>query len=586
MATNSLIFDNLCNLACCDHNDERIHSDLANHSETFKQGIYKINQIFYLAVGYGLSNITMIEGNDGIIIIDTGESFDVASKVFADFSKITNKPVKCIIYTHNHFDHIAGVKAFTTKEDVENGNVKIYAHRKIMAGIINNASVVGPIINARGISTFGLVLETNASGHINDGIGPRLKPGKATFIHPTDFVDTELDINICNINMRLVYAPSETDDEIFIYFPDHSVIQSADIIMGESYPNLYSIRGTPNRDPIKWYESIDLMRKLKPDYLIPSHGRPLEGKEKVYNMLTAYRDAIQYTHDQSVRWINKGYNADELAEVIPHLPENLNHPWLQEYYGTVKHSVRQIYAGYLGWFQGDPTFLDPENNKIRARNYIEGFGGRSKVLSIACSSIDEGNYKWAAEILTYLVTFNINDQIARSLKANCLRQLAYKTKNTNWRNWYLTSAKELDNTIDYKLINNAHGCDSQDIIAEIPIPIFLKSLCTKLMAEKSLNTYITMGFNILPKNITYYLEIRSCIVEFHDQSVDKVDYIINIEENTLRNIFLRNTTALEEIKKGNLTFGKGTNLEGMQSFFDYFDIKNVVTTPKLALPHL
>lgn len=584
--TQLLHLDNMCNFACCEHS-VNVHKELSNLSNTFTQGIYKINDIFYLAVGYGLANITMVEGNDGVIIIDTGESLEMAQNVYKDFRKITDKPIKCIIYTHNHLDHIGGVKAFVSKEQVDNGDVKIYAHRKIMEGVINNASVVGPIINARGISTFGLTLETYTSGHINDGIGPRLKTGTSTFIHPTDFLDDELEINVCNIRLIMKYAPSETEDEILIYFPDYNTVQSADIIMGESYPNIYSIRGTNNRDPIKWYESIDLIRKLRPKHLIPSHGRPLSGKNKVYNMLTAYRDAIQFTHDQTVRYMNKGYTPDELVQVISCLPDNLkNNEWLQEFYGTVKHSVKQIYFAYLGWFQADPTYLDPVDNKTRANNYVKAFGGRSNVINIANNYIDNKDYKWAAEILSYLITIDYNDMIARNMKSLCLRELGYNTKNTNWRNWYLTSAKELDGTINYSLVNKNHGCDGLDIINEIPISMFLKNLCVRLDISLTKDVYTTMGFCIKPNNKLYYLEIRSCIVEFHEDSINHtVDHLINIDENALKSIFLRIISLNEAVDKHLLTFDSNTNIEDLKHFFNYFDIKDE-KIPFLALPHI
>jgi alkyl sulfatase BDS1-like metallo-beta-lactamase superfamily hydrolase len=595
MSSSLLTLDNCCNLACTDHST-LVHPELSKHSETFKQGIYKVNDIFYLAVGYGLSNVTMIEGNDGVIIIDTGESYEVAINIAHDFKKITHKPVKCVIYTHNHLDHIAGVKAFTTKEQVDNGDVKIYAHRKIMEGVINNASVIGPIINARAISTFGLTLETYTGGHINDAIGPKLKTGITTFIHPTDFVDEVLTVTSCGITMILRYAPSETDDEIFIHFPDFDLVQSADIIMGESYPNLYSIRGTHNRDAVNWYTSIDKIRALRPKYLLPSHGRPLEGKEEVYAMLTAYRDAIQFTHDQTIRYMNKGYTPDELVTVINELPENLkNHPWLQEHYGTVIHSVKQIYHGYLGWFQGDPTFLDTINPRVKARNYVDAFGGEGKTLSIACSSIKEGDYKWAAEVLTYLITLNPEDKNARTLKACCLRELGYKCKNSNWRNWYLTSSKELDGSINYSQAAKMHGCDAMDIINEIPISIFLKCLCTRLNTQLSAEVGMIMEFNILSgsvdhsKNIgLYFLEIRHSIVEFHENKnniIGPVHYSINIFEHALKDLFLKNISLVDVITKGLLTFNVGTNLMTLQQFFGYFEIDNA-GIPFLALPHV
>jgi|GEM_PF-2966677 len=363
---------------------QTIPARMTDHSRKMEQRVYKIADNVYSAVGFALANSIMIEGRDGIVIVDVTESVDSAKAILAEFRKITNKPVRAVIYTHNHSDHTMGVKAFTSEEDVKAGRVDIFAHETLMDTVINNANVVAPILGLRSAYSFGIALERGPEGSVNEGIGPKLVIGQRTFIAPTKTFKDSLDVSIAGVKMHLQHAPSETDDEIVVWLPDSKVLLTAEVIQGECFPNLHTLRGTKYRDPVNWFKSIDVLRRFGAEHMVPSHGRPVSGKEMIEDLLRSYRDAIQYVHDQTIRNMNKGLTPDELVEVVSKLPPHLaNHPWLGEFYGTVKHSVREIYVGYLGWFEGDPTFLDPLPRADRAARYVEQMGGRDAILTAA-----------------------------------------------------------------------------------------------------------------------------------------------------------------------------------------------------------
>lgn len=587
MANNIKFDSNGINLAFTEVSD-KVHPRLTEHSKTFEQGIYHLDDKFYLGVGYAVANSFMAVANNSIIIIDMTETIEAGENVFNDFRKYTNLPISTCIYTHNHLDHIGGIKAFTNTDDVNNGIVKIYAHDTLMDDIRNMTSNVGDILNRRAVYTFGLALENGEEGQINDGLGPRIIVGHPTFIPPTDTFSDELELTVSGLKIKLIYAPSETDNEIMIYFPDYKVLQSADILMGESYPNLHSIRGTKYRDPVQWINTIDKMRSLRPKYIFPSHGRPIEGEDNIYEMLTAYRDAIQFTHDQTVRYMNKGLTPDELVEIISELPENLrNHPWLGEFYGTVKHCVRQIYQGYLGWFKGDPTFLDPLPKKERAEKHIKIMGGRESIMNEAVIAFENKDFKWAAEILTYLITFDKTDIEAKELKSECLKELGYKCMNTNWRNWYITSAKELDGTFNHEYVKTIHGVDAKDITAEIPVEMMLRHFCVKLNTEKSSSICKAFQFDITDIDEQFILEIRHCVLEFHhnnDSFGNIIDHSIKVSSNILKSILLRRSTFASEIDNENIICGENTNLDMIRDFLSYFDLEKEY--PVLTQPHI
>jgi alkyl sulfatase BDS1-like metallo-beta-lactamase superfamily hydrolase len=290
----------------------------------------------HCAIGYGLANSMLIEGDDGNIIIDTLESLESAIELHKDFQSISSKPVVAIIYTHNHADHIFGAEALAG-ENIK--NVKFYAH-STMEDILAQMSFVQPITFERASRQFGMFL-TKENGHLNSGIGLSLnfnQKSTRAFVNPTDTFDTDsCKLKIAGRDFILYHAPGETDDQIVIYMPNEKVLFAADNIY-KAFPNIYAIRGTIARDAIQWVSSLDLMRNLRAEYLVPSHTRPVSGEDTIYDLITNYRDAIQFVHDQTIRFINKGLTPDEIiGNNLIQLPKNLQeHPYLQEFYGTVQ----------------------------------------------------------------------------------------------------------------------------------------------------------------------------------------------------------------------------------------------------------
>ena len=555
--------------------DERpaptVNPRLTEHSRKMAQQIYRVTDNVYSAVGFGGANVTMIVGRDGVIIVDTMESVDAAKNILAEFRKLTDKPVKAIVYTHNHTDHTMGVKAFTTEEDVKAGKVDIYAHETMMNTVISNASVIAPILGLRSAYSFGVMLETGPEGKINQGLGPQMVFGQRSFIAPTKTFKDALDVEVAGVKLRLIYAPSETDDEIIVWLPDQKLLQTAEVIQGETFPNLHTIRGTAYRDPVKWFKTIDLMRRLGAEHLVPSHGRPVSGKDKVEDLLTAYRDAIQYVHDQTVRQMNKGLTPDEIAEVVAQLPPHLaNHPWLGEFYGTVKHSVRQIYQGYLGWFNGDPTTLDPTPRAEQAKRYVALMGGRDAVLKAAQTAADNGDHQWAAELLTHLIRLNPNDQEACKRKAHALRQLAYKTQNTNWRNWYITSARELDGTMNKAVAAGAmSSLAAPEIMQQLPPGKFFEALTVRLDPLKSADVHLTAAFRITDTAQSYALEIRRGVAQLHEMAPPSAEVTLHLTQAQMQRIIARQTTFANLLQAGEIRAdGNVALLARFNSFFD------------------
>ena len=498
-----------------------INAELKQHTQHFVQKLYKVADNVYSAVGWQLGNVVMIEAPEGLIIVDTGESVSESRKIMAELRKVSDKPVKAVVYTHFHPDHINGVQAFVSPEQVASGEVQIYAHETLLANVVAQGAQVGPILGVRSAYSFGSFLPAADNQDMNAGIGPLAKAEPSTFIAPTITFKERLDTRVAGLPVQFLHAPSEAPDEIVLYLPDNQVLISAEVDQGPTLPNIHTLRGTKFRDPVQWVASLDLLRSLKAEHMVPLHGRPISGAEQVEEVLRMTRDGIAYIHDQTVRWMNKGLTPDELVEKVklpPHLAGYT--PYLREYYGTVKHSVRQIYNGYLGWFQGDPVDLDPIPPKDKAQRLIALMGGREKVLLAAGEAYLKGDYQWAAELSGYAIRVDNEDALARDIKARSLRKLGYASMNINWRNWYLTSAMELEGKFDGDDVREQaqvlRGVFlSPQMVKNFTPQAFLGNWVTRIDPEKAGDVQMTLGFEFPDVGEQWALEVRRGVAQLH-----------------------------------------------------------------------
>ncbi|CAB3797700.1 Putative alkyl/aryl-sulfatase YjcS [Paraburkholderia caffeinitolerans] len=549
---------------------------LTEHSRRMAQRIYRVAERVYCAVGYALANIIFVVGDDGIVVVDATEAVSSAQRIYEDFCAIDPRhrelPVKAIVYTHNHTDHTGGVRAFADEAALESGRVEIIAHRSLMDVVVNNANLVAPILGTRTAYSFGALLQPGATGKVNAGIGPVLVVEPASFLAPTRVFDDRLDVTLAGVRFEFFHAPSEADDEIVMWLPDLGVLLSAEVIQGECLANVHTLRGTRYRDPVRWYQTIDMMREFEATHMVPAHGRPVSGACAVADVLSVYRDAIQFIHDQAIRHMNLGMSPDELAETIPCLPAHLaEHPWLGEYYGTVKHSVRQIYSGQLGWFNGDPATLDPLPRSERARRTVELMGGPKAVLVAAQTALDGGDWRWAAELASLLVHIDSSDGAARRVKAAALRELGYRTENTNWRNWYLSAANELEHAYDQLPFKGSSAFASPDVLRAQPLRNLFQGFSVRVDPSRCANVQMMLAFRIADRNETYTLEVRRGVLRVHEHTSLTADVQLALDCETLYALLGELSTRLPaSLADGSVRLERGTPVL-VQAFFDCFE---------------
>ena len=558
------------------HSD-MVHPELTAHSNKMAKGIFAFKNKFYQVYGYGLTSPMIVDGENGLLIFDPVESVDKMTSVMDDFRKVTgnNKPVAAIMYSHWHPDHYAGVRGIEGAE-----NAKIIAHDTFMANVVKGSmGGNGPALGFRVDYSLGTLLNVEEGGRINGGLGPDFEIREHSLISPNTLVQGKnglLEMTIEGVKVEFKHVPSEASDEITAYFPDFDLLFGSEVIQGESFPNLHTIRGTQYRDPSIWFPGIDTLREYNANTLMLSHGRPVVGASHVDNTLTSYRDAIQFTYDQSIKAINDGATQEDLIREIK-LPKHLeNHPWLGDFYGSIRHAAKQIFVGEMGWFDGDPTTLNPTYSVTASKRYVEMVGGKEAMMGLANQACDTGDFQWCAELATHAVRVNLDDMQPRLLKAKALRELGYRETNNNWRNWYLTSAKELDGTLDYsKKIN----LQAPDLMAEFEPSQLVGAMRFSLNSERSQDKHFTVAFEFDDYKETHALEIRQSVAQFHKDYEGKPRATVKITKPVFLGLLVGKMDFTQAVQNGHIQIGGDAT--AVSEFFSLFD--KPAENPKITL---
>ena len=506
-----------------------------------EQKVYQVVDNVYIAIGYGLANSILIVGDQGNIVIDTTENPETAQEIFREFQKISNQPILGIIYTHSHVDHWRGSPSFV------NENTKIYAHQTFEKGFTDQNNLIRPILTQRGMKQFGFYLPPELQN--GQGLGSSLQWSfdQSPVVYPTDFfVGEKSTITIAGITLEVQHAPGETDDQILIYYPDKKLL-----IAGDNYymrfPNLYTIRGSSYRDTKKWYQSVDKMRAYQADYLLSCHGPYLSNNEEIDRRLTIYRDAIQYIHDYVIRGMNQGMTPDELVSnfIYPDFFDNQFD--LEEKYGKVSWSIRNVYNGYLGFFDGKAVNLEPLSHFERSQNLIELLGGKEQLILQIDRAMEENNYQWAAELSDIGFSVFPQDPLIVNRYIHSLETLGSLEENPIARNYYFSEALELRNgkTFEDYLISPTDA-------NSVPLRAFFESMPTRLNVEKAKGEFLRVGFNFPDTQEQYGVIIRNQIAEITNSFSEDYDVIVTVDSNVWKSILLKTKDGKQALRNGEM----------------------------------
>lgn len=529
---------------------------LSAHSAEFRREVVKVADGVYVAIGYGIANSILLEGSDGVIVVDTMETAESAREVLAEFRKITDKPVKAIIYTHSHPDHIGGARVFAGGD----ASIPVYAQREVIANMEKTSIELQTAITQRSLRMYGPYLPKEEM--VNVGIGPELglhEHSTINSLRPTREFDESLEDTVAGIRFRLVHAPGETDDQIFVWLPDRRILLPGDNIY-KAFPNLYTIRGTSYRDPRRWADSLDAMRALRPEILVPSHTRPIVGEQQIHDTLTDYRDGIRYLYDQTLRYINQGLTPDEIADRLRLPPHLAKSPFLQEFYGKPSWTARSIFSGNLGWFDGNPSTLQPLPPQDEAQRMARLAGGIEELAQQAIDAAAQDDPQWALQLSDHVLRLHPQHVAVKQARIAALRALGEREANPNARHWYLMSARELagEFTLPKRIL-----VPTPEMLAQMPLRRFFDGMAVNLDAQAAADTTIAVGFEFSDSEERYTYLIRRGASEVVPELRADADIVVRVSAQAfkemlaqLRNPALSLVRDFEVTKGGKLGFAQ------------------------------
>jgi alkyl sulfatase BDS1-like metallo-beta-lactamase superfamily hydrolase len=479
-------------------------------------GLFEVTDGVYQVRGYDLSNMTLIQGRSGWILVDPLTSRETAAAALALARKSLGPvPIVAVIFTHSHVDHFGGIAGVLPAEEALPGRLRIIAPRGFMEAATSENVLAGIAMRRRSAFMYGLGLARSPRGHVDSGLGKAPAIGSVSILEPTDLVDhTPQPMEIDGVPFVFQYAPnSEAPAELAFYLPEKKAYCAAELATHNLH-NLYTLRGAKIRDALSWSGYLDEALRLFPDAQLEfaSHHWPVWGHDRVVDLLEKQRDGFLYIHDQTLRLANEGATPDEIAETLV-LPPALATAFPErDYYGTVRANAKAVYQEYFGWYDGNPAHLDPLPPVDAGRRYVAAMGGAAAVLRQARAAFDAADYRWAATLLDHLVFAEPKNAEARELLARTYDQLGYQAESGPWRDEYLTGADELRHGTPRTETSLASAAG---LLEHLPVDLFFASMAVRLDGPKAEDKDLTLNFVFTDVGRTVVVRIQNGVLHHH-----------------------------------------------------------------------
>jgi len=562
---------------------ETAHPNLWRQSQLTRiAGLFELAPGVYQLRGFDLSNMHVIEGENGIVVVDPLISAETAAAALALYRQHRGeRPVTGLLYTHSHVDHFGGARGVVSPEQATDRELPILAPAGFLHHAVSENVFAGTAMGRRAGYMYGALLERGPNGQLGSGLGQTTSLGTITLVPPNVEIDTTGREEVVD-GVRFVFQltpGTEAPAEMNFFLPDRAALCVADNV-ARSMHNILTPRGALVRDPRLWAGYLDETIELfgdKAEVLFSGHHWPCWGRERIVDLLEKQGDLYSYLHDQTLRLLNRGCTGPEIAEAIE-LPPSLAAEWhCREFYGSVSHNVKAIYQRYMGWFDGNPAHLWEHPPVEGARRYVEFMGGAEAVLAKARESFEAGDYRWVAEVVNHLVFAEPENEAARELQADALERLGHGAENATWRNFFLMGARELREGI----AGTPTAPAPPDIVANLSVSQLLDAMAIRLDGPRAWDRHLRIDWVVTDPDEQHALMLRNGVLSHRQgRHQPEAEATLVVERKALNELLLKTADLGELAESGRLRVeGEAEKLGELLGLLDEPDPGFAIVTP-------
>jgi alkyl sulfatase BDS1-like metallo-beta-lactamase superfamily hydrolase len=545
-------------------------------------GLFEVTNRVYQVRGLDIANLTIIEADNGLILIDPLLSNETSKAALELYLKNRPaKPVIAVIYSHSHADHFGGGKGVMSEQDAASGKVKVIAPDGFMEHAVAENVIAGNAMGRRAQYQFGSALPVGEKAQIDTGLGKALSRGTISLIPPNDLIRQSYETrSIGGVEIEFHLVPgSEAPAEMILYFPQFKLLDMAEDTTHNMH-NLYTLRGAEIRDGRLWSKYIgEAIQRYgdRTEVVIAQHHWPMWGNGRIVAFPKKQRDLYKFIHDQTVRLLNQGLTPTEIAEQLK-LPPSLADEWFSRgYYGTLSHNAKAVYQFYLGWYDANPADLNPLPRAEAAQKQLEYMGGAEAVWKRAREDFRAGQYRWVASVTSQLVFADPSNREARELGADALEQLGYQSEAATWRNAYLLGAAELRRGVPKAQASTG----SAELLKGVSIDLAFDVLGVRLNAAKAEGKTIVINWTFSDLNRTYVMNLENAaLTHTSGKPADNADLSLTLTRATLDTLTLKQRSFRDAVAAGDISFnGDPQKLGELMGMLDDFTPDFAIVEP-------